>query len=53
MKDTSTYRIALDSSNQDANTSCGTGLGREAEMRTLILAERRLARARIQQDPRR
>jgi len=41
MKDTSTNRIALDLSNQDAKISCGTGLGRKAEMRTLILAERR------------
>ncbi len=45
--------IAL-SGNQSANVSWRLRLGREAEMRTLILAERAARRAaRIQQDPRR
>lgn len=39
-----TSLLPFDSSNQDANMSCGTG--RKAEMRSLILAERAARRAR-------
>jgi hypothetical protein len=41
-----TSLLPFDSSNQDANMSCGSGFGRKAEMRTLILAERAARRAR-------